>query len=336
MYQRELKDLGKLNKEQKEQTWKTTISGSQAWMLINEPYNLIRDKLDIERIHKSKYDFFNSNKFKKIGENAMACGTMYEKVVMEEVKQHYPNAIYEDHTYQLTLKTGELIIVDKITSTPDFYLKDGDTFTLIGDIKCSKSASDEEAMTERYYYQALHNCYVSNCKNFILTAKNEITGPLNMYQFTFTNEDFEDYENKLVNFFFNLNSRNFQAYDSLYEQNQTKKVEGKVIEIKELVQYEAQQEEASLLEKLAALKLQEKAIKDEISTIEDTYKQKYDNLLVSFNNKVFEIKATERRGTIDYTKAIKEISEKYNFPKTEFDSYRKEPTLVKTITIKEN
>lgn len=338
MRQRSLVDLGKLNKEQKQEMWANSISGSQAWMLMNEPYNLIRDKVGVERIHKSKYDFLNSNKMKAISENAMQQGTNYEHLVFEEVKGHIPNAIYEDHTLQLFLFDDNGNRLDNliITSTPDFYVKEGSKFTLIGDIKCSTSADNEEAMKERYYYQALHNCYVSNCFEFVLCAKNEITKPLNIYKFSFSQDDFDKYENLLMTFFMNITFKSVNAYDNLYEEKQEQKIEGKEIALKPLVEYDAQGDEAITLERLFALKQQAKEIENEIKLIEEHYKENYDNAIVRFNDKVFELKAVERRGTIDYTKAIKEISDKYGFSKTEFDAYRKEATLSKTITIKQN
>ncbi|MGL4363393.1 MAG: hypothetical protein ACRCSG_09050, partial [Cellulosilyticaceae bacterium] len=71
-------------------------------MLINEPYNLIRDKLNIPRIHKSKYDFMQGT---AIATNAMANGTAYEPLIMQEVRELKPNEnlVYEDNTFKLNL-----------------------------------------------------------------------------------------------------------------------------------------------------------------------------------------------------------------------------------------
>lgn len=337
MMKRSLVKLGKLKPEEKEKVWAESISGSQAWMLINEPYNLLRDKLGVERIHKSKYDFFNSNKFKTISANAMACGTLYEEAVFNyEVKPAIQQAIRDDETFKLFLFDSNGTKLEKliITATPDYYVKQDDTYILVGDIKCSTEADNEEKMLERYKWQALHNCYVLNCKDFELSAKGNITAMINKYTWVFSQDDFEWYEKKLLEFYYALAFNDVEAYDHLYKEQQEEKTQSKEILIKPLVEYDAQADEAETLENYFIKKQQLKQLEAEVKQLEEFYKSNYDNLKINFNNKVFEIKASERVGTIDYTKAIKEICEKYNFPKTEFDVYRKPATLIKTITIK--
>lgn len=340
MENKKIKDLGKLTLEEKKVYWKTSVSGSQAWMLIHEPYNLLRDKLELPRIHKSKYDFFNSEKFKEISTSAMASGTMYEKVVMEELKQHIPNEelIYEDHTYQLCFYDNNGVENTNlvITSTPDYYIKDeAGNFKVIGDIKCSTSASSSSIMMERYYYQALHNCYVlGRVKSFELDAKDSITKPLNRYQITFEDEDFDEYENKLLQFFINILFKNETAYDDLYRDNEAKKVEGKEIAIKPAMEYVAVKKELDTLKDLYNLKQQEKDIKENIAMIESKYKDNYDNLNVDCGDMLFIIKASETKGVVNYADALDVMSVKYKFPLSELEEYRKAPTLRKTISFK--
>ncbi len=339
MLKRSLVDLRELTQEQKEATWKETISGSQAWMLVNEPYNLLRDKLGVERIHKSKYDFLDkSKKGKAISNNAMHQGTMFEPVIANIIKDEIDNNfIYENHTLQLHLfmDNGNKLDMCKITSTPDLYIKGekGNTYKLIADIKCSTSAANEEVMMERYYYQALHNCYVTNCKDFVFFCKNEITGPLYTYQLSFTDEDFEQWEQKILEFFTNLIMQNETAYDNLYVEQKTSKT--KDIELKEPIIRDADVNEAAVLENLILLKQQQAEIKSQIEAIEKVYKDNFDDITINFNGKTFNQKASVVVGNIDYATAMKEISTKYNFPKTEFDAYRKPYTIKKLITFKQ-
>lgn len=340
MLNRSLVKLGTLNKEEKETQWANSVSGSQAWLLINEPYNLIRDKLGLERLHTSQHDYINSRGFREqYGNSAMAQGIMYEETVLKELKGHFPNEelIYEDTTFKLILFDNETKLEHiNITSTPDYFIVDNNGgYKLIGDIKCSSSADKEEVMMERYYYQALHNSYVLNCTpNFEIDAKNNITSPVHRYVLQFTQQDFQEYETKLIEFFTNLLFKNETAYDYMFEQKQHAKKVGKNLKIKPLVDYEASGNECDVLERLLQLKDQEKLIKQEIATIEQEYKTNYDNLQIRFNGKLFEIKAIEQKGTIDYTKAFKSITSKYNIPMEEFDAFRKKATLRKTISFK--
>lgn len=333
-------DLGKLTQEQKKGFWATSISGSQAWSLVYEPYNLLRDKLNVDRIHKSKYDIFNSTKLKAVSTNAMAAGSMYEKVVMEELEQHFPDdkLIYEDHTFQLKMYDDNDVELNSfvVTSTPDYYSlnKDG-SYKLIGDVKCSTAAANEKEMINRYYYQALHNCYVLNrTKLFELDAKDNITKPLNRYNIEFDDNDFNDWENKLIEFFNNVSSNNVTAYDHLYIDNKAQVIEGKTIDVKPTVEYVADKLEANNLITLFDLKKQEKLIKEQIAEIEFAYKENYDNITIDFGDKNFFLKAVETKGTIDYASAIQDLSIKYNFSLDEIEQYRKESTLRKTISFK--
>lgn len=338
MLKRKLIDLGKLTPEKKQEMWETSISGSQAWMLVHEPYNLIRDKLGVKRKHKSKYDFFNSNKGKAIGTSAMTQGTLYEPTVFEELNDHYKDTplTYIDHTYKLELQdaNGNPYDYINITCTPDYTLSQDNQYILIGDIKCSTSAENEQEIMERYFWQMLHNAYVLNmCQAYEIAAKNCVTRPINRYQGTFREGDFQEWENRLVEFFNALYTKDEEAYDHLYIEKKTTQLNGKDIKIKALVEYEAQPAEAEKLYELARLKELLKDTKAQIDMIENDYKEKYDNLAISFDGHILNMSAIEQRGTIDYTKAIKELSTKYNFPATDFDAYRKPASLRKTIKL---
>lgn len=320
-----IKLLGNLTKEQKEQTWKESISGSQAWMLINEPYNLIRDKLGIERIHPSKYDFLNSERMKLIGDNAKAQGTFYEPMVMEELKQHEPNYSYVDWTFE---KLNEEFSPMRVTATPDFFDLTNPyqvelEFSKFGDIKCSTSAHNAEEMSKRYYWQLLHNAYVLNCLESELVAKNEITKPIERYKFTFTPEQLKEYENYLIEFCKNVREGNVEAYDSMYQPVKLTKD----IEKDTLI---ANEEQTIKLETLLAKQEELKALEEEVKALQAEWKQNFENAMIVFNDRVFTITTTERAGSVDYAKLVKDL----NIPKETLETYRKASSKVQTLKFK--
>lgn len=339
MVKKILKNLGHLTKEQKEKTWATTLSGSQAWMLVNEPYNLIRDKLGVQRIHKSKYDFFNTAKMKTIGDNAKAQGTMYESTVLKELNQHIPEAFGLDETYQLQYLNSkdEVIGLYQVTCTPDWIVLDNNgDISYFGDIKCSTSAHDEAIMMDRYYYQLLHNAYVLGCNAAELDAKNEITKPLNRYLVEFTNQDFEDYEKKVLEFFANIQLNNVTAYDFLVLED-TKEQDNNDIEN---ITRSADALEAHNLKLLAELKAQEKAIKSQIEDLEKYYKDNYTNVTVTFDGGVMVQKTSKVKGSVDNAKLVKDLVDYASISKDVLkdfeDKNRKADTFRKSITIKLN
>lgn len=339
MLKRDLKILGSLSKEEKEKTWKTSISGSQAWLLINEPYNLIRDKLGIPREHKSKTDFINSQSFQeKYAKSAKQQGTDYEPTVYQELLQHFnfengEKIYYEDWTFKLNYvdtETGNVLEHINITSTPDYYITDSnDAMLLVGDIKCSTAADNESIMFERYEAQALHNCYVlNNTKEFELDAKGVITKPLNRYQWTFTDEKFNEYENLILEFFENIKNNNITAYDYIANENEQQKL--KEAGLDKSVEVEPNQDQANKVLRLIELKNLEKDIKAEKEELENFFKTDYENLNMRVGDNVLVIKSSSRKGAIDYTKAINELS----LNKEDFEEFRKPSTTTKTLTIK--
>lgn len=335
MLQRQLIKLGKLTHEQKEQTWSATISGSQAWMLVNEPYNLLRDKLGVPRVHPSKYDIFKSGVLKEASEKAMKRGTIYEASVFEEVKELHPTAVRTDITFQLKLFSpdgSELPYL--ITSTPDWYIEVEDNlFEDFGDIKCSSSAHDEAAMKERYYYQLLHNAYVLNCYQAELNCKFEVTKDLSNYRFTFTEEDFNNYEQLLINFYFNLQFRNEAAYDKDYVAPVMKQTNSD-IELKDAVVKEVEDDYVLQYVEYAEKKAQLKQLEKEVKDFEANIKSIYDNATLQFGNQSLIVKSIVKKGTIDYAKAVEEIFDKYGISTDILEEYRKAPTVSKTLTIK--
>lgn len=329
---KQIKNLGVLNTQQKEQTWKDSISGSQAWMMLYEPYNLLRDKLGIPRIHKSKYDIFKLDRLKNISDTAKENGKLYESFVFQELQRDYEtNYISKDETFQLEFEGSSL----KVTATPDFleYDKDGNVIHL-GDIKCSTSAQSKEAMIDRYLPQLLHNCYVMGIFSAEIVAKNEITKPLLRYPVIFTQEEIDDYENKLKEFTINIIMGNESAYDHLAEEEASSlQNENEEKDLEEI--YEAIGEEAVELEELFTRKLLVKENTYKIKEIESKYKDKFDRCSITFNNKIFTLKSSVRNGSIDYEKLVNYLQQTYAFPSNIIEKFRQESTSIKTITIKE-
>lgn len=327
--------LGKLDKQQKEATWSTSVSGSQAWMLINEPYNLLRDKLGVERIHPSKYDFFNTSKGKSIGANAMSAGTLYESTVFQEVLQHIPNAVSEDICYQTILTIDNIQKDWRITATPDWVVWNQEkTIALqFGDIKCSTSADDMSVMSERYYYQLLHNGYVLNCMNTELDTKNQITRPLNRYLFELTQQDLDWYQQKLIEFFVALETNNVEYYDSLYLNNNNKQEKEEESEVvyqtlnKDTIEYD-------IANKLIDLKANQAQIKEQIDELEEQLKQRFDNAILQADETRIFIKTTKTKGNIDYSNLLKHIKQEYKVPSDIEEQFRKASYTKKSITIK--
>lgn len=341
MLKRSLVLLNKLTQEQKEQTWKETISGSQAWALANEPYRLIREKLGLEPIHPTKYAFFETETGQKLTEVARLNGHLYEPTVVQELKRDHPELdyVYADNTFKLCLFTeeGTKFEAAKITCTPDLYIK-GDkpnTFKLVADIKNTKYWKDEEVLKEKYYWQALHNCYVLNCKEFVLYAKCETRQSPAEYVWVFSDEQFQMWENVLVGFFNNIVLNKPDAYDELYEQKKVKeeqeKLTGKTLKFKDPVEREADAAERMLLENLFEAKAKMAELKSDIEDMESAYKENFDNITVTFGNKVFVQQAIETKGTIDYA----EVCKAYNISKTELEKYRKPATISRRISFKE-
>lgn len=328
-----LKDLGKLNQQEKETYWKNSISGSQAWLLINEPYNLIRDKLGKERIHKSKYDFFNIEKVKDYTENAKLCGILYEKVVIEELKlrEGYEKLEYNDHTYRLYLYDKDnKELPYQITSTPDYLIKDNKkNVILVGDIKCSTQADNQQVMSERYYYQLLHNCYVLNCLNAELDAKGITTKPLNQYKIPFTQEQLKEYENKLLVFMSCLFSGIETAYDTL-AQNKIK-VE-KEIESGEVETIVADTNSINNFNNYLQIKQQHKELEEQIKTYEEYFKNSYENTLIDFGTHSIVIKSSSRKGNVDYDRLLSDLK----VDEDTKENYRKETTTTKSFRVMEN
>lgn len=323
-------NLGVLNTQQKEQTWKDSISGSQAWMLLHEPYNLLRDKLGKQRIHKSKYDVFESSRLKNVSETAKDNGKLYESFVFQELQRDYKtNYVSKDETFQLEFEGSSL----KITSTPDFieYDQDGNVIHL-GDIKCSTSAQSKEVMLERYLPQLLHNCYVMGTLSAEIVAKNEITKPLLRYPIIFTQEEMDAYENKLKDFTINVLMGNETAYDYLVEDKNLPPTneEANPEEV-----YEAIGEEVVELEELFNRKLLVKENTEKIKEIESKYKERFDQCSITFNDKIFTLKSSVRKGSIDYEQLVKYLQQTYVFPTSTIEKFRKESTTSKTITMKE-
>lgn len=334
------KQLGKLTKEQKEQTWKTHVTGSSAKLTVEEPYNRIRDMLDIKRIFKSKMDFFNSEKFKQIGDNAKALGNFYESVVLEEYKLHLEekqksNLYAQDITYAIDYfdDSKKLLEHIKVSCTPDFFILDeNQQVVLVGDIKNSTSADKIEVMTERYYQQALHNAYVMNCKNFVIVAKSVTTRPLNIYPIEFTQEDFDRYEEFLIKFFENVKNKNIEIYDANVEQQseeeeQEFKTDTLVIE---------NEKDKESFEAYVNLISQKKEIELAIKTFEAQFKNSYDNLTATFGNKQLIQSVVKRKGNVDYKALLEQLSLQYSLDIHDLEEqFRKEYTYSKQIKIKE-
>lgn len=326
-------NLGVLTAQQKEQTWKDSISGSQAWMLFHEPYNLLRDKLGKQRIHKSKYDIFESSRLKNVSETAKDNGKLYESFVFQELQRDYKESNYvsKDETFQLDIKKDISI---KITATPDFieYDKKGNVVLHLGDIKCSTSAGSKETMLERYLPQLLHNCYVMGTLSAEIVAKNEITKPLLRYPIIFTQEEIDAYEQKLIEFGINVWLGNETAYDYLVEDKNLPPTneEANPEEV-----YEAVGEEAAELEQLFSHKLLVKESAKKIKEIESKYKERFNQCSITFNDKIFTLKSSVRKGSIDYEQLINYLQQTYSFPTNLVEKFRKESTTTKTITMKE-
>lgn len=328
---KEIKMLGTLTKEQKETTWKTSLSGSQAWMLVNEPYNLLRDKLGIERIHKSADDVFDLPNIKKYSESAMANGTMYEPKVMEEVRSFHPDEDlrYTDTTYELVLNDNNTDL--RITGTPDWVRVDKQgKIDLVGDIKCSKSAEDEMEIRKRYLYQLVHNCIVLGYINSAeIDAKGYITTPLNKHTYSIPQEYFDFYEQRLLEFIKAYETKNETFFDDLYTDIPETELETNELDIGELVEYVANEKEAIELQDYIELKQQYKALEEKIKFIEEHYKKQYDNVIVHFNGNVLRLTTNLQKGTVDYAAMCKVL----NIPQEFIDTYRKTTSKRKTIKI---
>lgn len=326
--------LGVLTQEQKEFYWLNTISGSQTWLLAHEPYNLLRDKLGVERIHKSKYDFLNSNKMKEVSDTAKANGIMYEEIVVKELQRECPNNNISHNldTYLFTTKINNVDMF--ISSTPDYFILDENgKAKVIGDIKCSTQGDKEQVMLERYYYQALHNCYCFGVYEFELTTKTMVSRPINIYHWTFTQEDFDKYEEMLFNFYFAWSLQQTTYYDDGVEVSTPQAQDQEYIFTN--TTYNAEQNEVDSIKRLLQLKNHKKEVEKEISILEEYYKNNYDNLKVESDSVVLEMKASIRKGSYDYQAMLSYLKDKYNINDSELDEFRKDNTIQKTITIKE-
>lgn len=332
---KQLINLGHLSPEQKEETWSTTVSGSQAWMLIHEPYNLIRDKLGVERIHKSKYDIFNLPKLQQMSANAMAQGRHYERSVFDELKFHEDlnDIISKDETYQLIINEYPNM---KITCTPDWIKLDTNgNIIKFGDIKCTSAADSEEDMTERYYPQLLHNAYVLGCCDTELDAKGIISRPLYRYVRTITPEALADYEQRLIYFFYCLENNIVDAYDFMVESLETNNEEPK----KEVIIVEENIEEPETindLERLMELKAQESITKKEIENLEKKLglKTTYENANLTFGNHVLSITTTITKPSLDYKEACAYLMDMYNINSAMLAQFEKPGTQRKTMKFK--
>lgn len=329
-------NLGELDQVQKEFYWNTTISGSQAWLLANEPWNLIRDKLNIPREHKSKYDFLNSEKMKSISDVAKANGILYEKIVVEELKRTTPNNIISHNLSTFLFKVDVGVLQFDITSTPDYFILNEDgSIKCIGDIKCSTNGDNEKAMLERYYYQALHNCYCFGIYEFELTTKTMVSRPINIYHWTFSQEDFNQWENMLYIFYWCWNNSQYTYYDSGVPQIELKG--GDEMSDKVLISstYDANNDEHDNIVRLKELKETKSQVEKDIKTLEEYYKSNYENVLVNANDLILEQKCVIKSGGYDYNSLITYLKENNLIDDNLLNEFKKESIISKTITIKE-
>lgn len=336
-YTKNLYNLGELDPQQKETMWKDTVSGSQSWKLINEPYNLLSEKLIGKTRFESKYDFFNSETQKAKGKQRMDLGNHFEKLVFETHIKHQdknPNAERKNETYQLDLVDENNKIILSITSTPDWYEKefnkDGSVrFNIVGDIKCTKQASDGEIMSERYYFQILHNCYVLDCYNGEINAKNGITEDIYNWKFEFSIEDFKAYEKKLIEFYTAWKNNQIDYYDDLYYQKEQAKQKVKLT-------FDADSVEYNEIRTLTQIKKQIAELEQQAKAIEDKYKNNYENAELDFQDYQVAISSLERKGSVDYKAYFYQVSQEFKVPFGYENKFRKPSTTYKVIKIKAN
>lgn len=329
--------LGKLTQEQKQETWKLSLSGSQASRLIEEPYNLIREKLGMEREHPSKLDFFESDAGKEIANHAMSAGTKYESTVFSELKEHIPEAVSEDICYKKTIfYNNEWKENWNITGTPDWIIwnEDRTQALKLGDIKCSTAADDKKEMFKRYQYQLLHNCYVLNCFSSELDTKNQITKPLNRYLVNdFTQQDFEWYEAKLIEFFEALERQDYTYYDNLYNQ-QLLQDNNSTLEPMLYENIEPDNNTFNILTRLQELSNTISVLDKEKKELEALFKERFDNITMSFGNNTMILKSSYIKGGIDYTSMLNDLRNRNLIDMDYEDRFRKANTIRKVITFK--
>ena len=324
-------NLGKLSKEHKEHLWDITISGSQAWSLINEPFNLLRKKLKIDKIHQSKYDFFEGNKkMKAVGENAMANGTHYERWILSEVENHEGPVISEDHCFTVLYPDDHrLKPYDRyITSTPDYLIyTESNTVAVLGELKASTAAADRTQMTERYYAQCLHNSYVMQASKAHLWAKNELTKPINQYIFEFGQADYDNYEDLLFNFFTACVNSDETFYDAIAPET--------VPEVKEpLIQdlFNAEELEV-LIGNYASAKNNAKSSKSIVDKFEKVLKDNWDNSKnLTLNGYELKMVVRQNKSSLDKAAALDSFMQEYKIPQNKLDDFMKS-SKTKIITI---
>lgn len=224
--------------------------------------------------------------------------------------------------------------VFNITSTPDWYEVEQDkdnnlNFKVVGDIKCTKQANDGEIMTERYYFQILHNCYVLNCFSGEINAKNGITEDIYNWCYQFTEQDFKEYEKKLIEFYTAWKNKDIGYYDNFYYD---KKKKEEVLNIT----LEQKSAEFNELNHLMELKNQLVGLENQIKEIEEKYKASYVNANLITDKYTFSISSLERKGAIDYKKYFYDVSQKFKVPVGFEKEYRKPSTFYKLLKIKEN
>lgn len=307
MQKQTVQSLGTLTKEQKEQMWEQTISGSQAWNLAYEPYNLIRKKLKVPLIHKSKNDIFENDNMKTFSTSAMAQGSLYESTVLAELKtnEEFQNSVSQDICYSAVYPEGH-ILNGRVTATPDFLtLNEEGIAIILGEIKCSVSASSKTIMNERYRQQVLHNCYVLGLYNAVLVTKNEITKPMNIYRFNFTDADFEEWENKLITFWTNFKKQSDSSYDGILEFNTMLATPDGIVEL------EPTEDMKTLINSYDALNKQKLQIDKQLKAISGKLKDNYENATCNIGPLMMVIKTSIAAPKVDYEAVWDAVAEMY-------------------------
>lgn len=268
-------ELGKLDEKQKEQTWKQTISASQAWMLYKEPYNLIRDKLGKERIFPSAYD----NIPEKVSNSLKANGKFYEQPIMKDIAQNFLG----DKKYEYADITYASVINKDITATPDFVTFDSNgSIDSVNDIKASSSSIKE--LQERYIYQILHQCAVIGVNDGYLWVKGAVSKPIQKIAFSFTDDEINAHLDYCVKFLLNLKFGLESAYDDLANV----KVEKEPIKAIDL-NAKANKETKELATKFWELNSQKKEIESQLDELKETFKSNFtksSNLYLNGNDYV--------------------------------------------------
>ena len=321
--------LGKLSHEQKIATWKNTISGSGAKYLIKEPWNVIREKLNMPLEHSSERDYLN-NVFGEVKENlesAMANGAHYESWVLSEIALEESDLISGDICYQKQYPEGHPLKQWEhlITATPDFLKLDIDhTIMWVGEIKCSTQAQNWRIMEKRYYPQLLHNAYVMNTRVAKLYTKGFITQKLNVFLYNFEQVDFDNYEKLLLEFFHNYSIKNHTFYDdridsSIPDNNEELSLgqifgEDKVVGV--LTEY------IKLKNELSTVELNKR------SGVEKILKESW-NTSKSFTFDGFLLKYEVKPGTekINWELACTQLMSKYQIPINELEEFKEKKML---------